>query len=237
MTMIASLFCAGLVFAAPTVDDYLPKGLQDVSFTARIVRGNYKELAKINDDFANSYRFKSSKVWLKEPFKLRMESVVEDASITFIVNGPRKKVRIPRSNINLKEDLSRSPGKRQTLLDFGLIAPSLFDNYFQAKFVREDRATKDVVFDVTYVPSLKDGTRHRLWIDPERRMATKREWYSQIDGRLMATFVYEQPVKSDGIWFPTQVTVRNADNVVAGITRYEKLSVNVGLSESLFKID
>ena len=38
-------------------------------------------------DFSQSYRFKSSEVWIKEPFKLKMESKVQDMKITFIVNS------------------------------------------------------------------------------------------------------------------------------------------------------
>jgi len=53
----------------------------------------------------------------------------------------------------------------------------------------------------------------------------------------MATFLYENPKQIGGVWMPTKVTVRNADNKVAGVMNYEGLKVNVGLEDSLFKVD
>lgn len=236
MSLTAALALATLTQSNPSIQTYALEALKDVSFTQRIVSGNQRELRKINQDFANSYRFTSAKVWMKEPFMLRMESNVDDTQIFFLVNGTRKLVRIPRSRINIKDDVSMSPGKRQTAFDFGLMPPSLFRDLFQPSFVRMDRATGDAVFDVTYVPRLKDKTRHRVWLDPERKALTKREWYGQ-DGGLMATFVLEDFVRLEGMWLPGKVTVRNADNAVAGVTRYESVKVNQGLAASLFEID
>lgn len=236
MSLTATLVLATLCQSNPSIQTYALDALKDVSFTQRIVSGNQRELRKINQDFANSYRFTSAKVWMKEPFMLRMESNVDDTQIFFLVNGTRKLIRIPRSRINIKDDVSMSPGKRQTAFDFGLVPPSLFRDLFQASFVRMDRATGDAVFDVTYVPRLKDKTRHRVWIDPQRQALTRREWYGQ-DGGLMATFVLEDFQKLEGMWLPGKVTVRNADNAVAGVTRYENVKVNQGLAASLFEID
>lgn len=223
--------------APPSIQDFVPRNLRDASFTAVVVSGNPQELAKINRDFAQSYRFRSSSIRLKEPFMVRAESTVEDSTILFVVNGTRRMVRIPRSNINLRENLATKPGKRQTAFDFGFLTPSLFDDFFTARYVRRDRATGQEVFDVTYVPRLKDGTRHRVWIDPDRKLLTKREWYSQIDGRLMATISYDEPRQFDGLWLPTRVTVRNADNRVAGTSRYDSIRVNTGLDNSIFRVD
>ncbi len=233
----AFLIAVGLSHAAlgQSIKDVWQAGLRDASFTAQVSTGNQRELAKINKDFANSYRFKSSTVKMKEPFKLRLESKVEDQNILFIVNGTTRLVRVPQANVNIHENLAKSPGKRQTALDFGMITPGLFNELFTSKFVRNDRATGDVVFDLTYIPKLDDTTRHRVWVDPQKKFVTKREWYSQIDGRLLATFTYENPKQSGGVWFPTRVTVRNADNKVAGVTDYTNLVVNGGLDDSLFK--
>lgn len=216
--------------------DYVPAGLRSAEFTAKKVLGNQRELSKINEDFGMSYRFVSTKVTLKEPFKLRLEGKVEDTSMLFITNGTKKMFKAPRSKISIKEDTSRAPGKRQTIMDFGLLAPSLFSDLFDANFVRKDREGF-MVFDLTYKPSLKDGTRHRVWIQPDTKALVKREWYSQIDKRLMATFQYSAFKNIDGVNFPTRYEVRNADNVVAGSIRYESIRVNVPIEDSLFAIN
>ena len=65
---------------------------------------------------------------------------------------------------------------------------------------------------------------------------TRREWYNR-EGELMATFTYDGMKQDSGVWYPTKVTVRNSENVVAGITQYESVKVNGGLDDSIFKVD
>ncbi|MBS1714877.1 MAG: outer membrane lipoprotein-sorting protein [Armatimonadetes bacterium] len=228
--------------AAPlgqSISGYVPTTFKDLSFTAKVQTAKQSELAKINQDFAKSYRFKSSNVWLKEPMMLRMEARVEDTDIYFIVNGGRKLVKIPRANINQRDDVSKAPGKRQTPLDFGLLTPSLFSNFINAKFVRKE-ASGDYagygVFDLTYIEKLDDSSRHRVWIDPERKFTAKREWYNQ-QGYLLATFTYTDAQKVNGLWIPTKATVRNSSGAFGGTTAYLNIKVNQGIAESLFKVD
>lgn len=215
------------------IDSYVQKTFKDASLTARIKFANQKELAKINDDFGTTYRVPSSEVKVKEPFKLRMETNVEDTKVLYIINGADLLIRIPRIKVNSRQNLADKPGRRQTLLDFGILTPSLFTDLFEAKFVRVDRATNDVVFDVTYPKKLDDTSRHRIWIDPQKKIVTKREWYNQ-PGRQLATFFYNDPVNVNGVWMPTKMQVKNMDNVLAGETYYTGLKVNQGLADSLF---
>src|SRR5687768_10687603 len=217
----------------PSINDVLQKNFEDASFTARKKVGNQKELSKINKDFGQSYKFDYTNVKLKEPLMLRLDSKVEDTNVTFILNGTQQLIKIP--GFSQKQNLSRAPGRRQTPLDFGFVTASMFKDLFVAKFVRLDRATNDLVFDLTYLSKFEDTSRHRIWIDPERKFTSKREWYNQ-HGRQVATFFYEEPKLADGMWLPTKVTVKNMDNKVAGVTEYESVRINTGLSADLFKI-
>lgn len=222
-----------------SINSYVSNSFKDMAFTAKVGSANQKELAKINQDFAKSYRFKSSNVWLKEPMKLRMEARVEDTDIFFIVNGGKKLIKIPRAKIDTKDDVSKAPGKRQTPLDFGLLTPSLFNNFFQAKFVRTEGSGDYKgygVFDLTYVPSLDDSSRHRVWVSSKSKFTAKREWYSQ-QGYLMATFIFDQPKEFGSVTIPTHMSVRNADGKTGGTSSYSNVRVNIGLDDSLFKID
>ncbi len=220
--------------ADPTLDDVLQKGFKDAQFSIVVVQADQRELAKINKDFGASYRFKTSEATIKEPFKLRLSGKVDDTEILFIVNGTTQWIRVPRANISQKNELAKSPGKRQTMMDFGVLTPSLFDELFSAKFVRVDRATGDYVFDLTFQkPKYVDTTRFRLWIDPKLRYTKRREWYNRV-GELMATFLYERPVTQGGATLPTKVTVRNVDGKLAGVTEYRSVAINRGLSDSLF---
>lgn len=219
-----------------SISAYYEQDLKDASFAAVQVSSNQRELQKINADFARSFRFKTVQVKLKEPFKLRLESNVDDTSMLIVTNGPMQLISVPRARISQKTDLTGKPGRRQTSLDFGLVTPALFRDLFDAKFIRIDRATGAAVFDLTYKPRLKDGTRHRIWIHPERKYTIKREWYSQFGGRLQATFNYEKPLSTKGVWFPTRVSVANSEGKEAGVTEYRSVVLNADLSDDLFKI-
>lgn len=238
--MTALLALAAFAPADPAISSYVQAGLEDLSFTAKVLSAKQAELKKINQDFSVSYRFSSSKVWIKEPLMLRMESTVDDTQIFYIVNGSRRLVSVPRTGLRQREDLSRAPGKRQTPLDFGLLTPSLFRNFFDAKYVRtEQRGDLKgcLVFDLTYVPSMDDTSRHRVWVHPTLKFTPKREWYSQNGGYLVATFNYTDVKPVNGVNVPTKVTVSNADGKVAGSTGYQNVKANTGLAASLFKVD
>ena len=228
-----ALMAAVAVAQSNDINRYLQPSLRDATFVARVVHADQRELAKVNTDFGASYRFGTTTIHLKEPFMLRIDAKVEDTNLTYVINGPIQLLKIPRANIKQRTDLSTKPGRRQTVFDFGLLTPSLFGDLYQARFVRMDRATGDPVFDMTYIPSLGDTSRSRIWIDPVHKTIAKREWFSQ-DGRQLATFLYLDPTQENGIWVPTQLEVKNVDNVIAGITRYESIKVNEGIPDALF---
>lgn len=235
-TGLAAIVGLSLTQSTPRIEDFLQSNLVDASFRAVVGRSVQSELAKINRDFAQSYRFRTTQVRMMEPFKLRLDSQVDDMDIMFVMNGTRKLIRIPRANVSHREDLSRAPGKRQTAFDFGLLTPSLFRDLYDATFVRMDRRTGQPIFDVTYKPNLRDGTRNRIWVDPERHVIVRREWYSQRGGHLQATFEYSDFRQVSGVWFPGLLTVTNAEGRFAGETRYQDIRVNTGLPASLFEI-
>lgn len=233
------LAMAGLLATAqnsPSIDDVLQRSFRDATMTGRFEQVNQRELVKINKDFGTQYRVNSTKVWIKDPHKLRIESKVNDTAVLYIYNGPIRKWSVPRSRLNGTENNSDSPGKRQTFLDFGVLTPALFEDPFTAKFVRVDRASGDYVFDLTYKrPKYSDTSRHRVWVDPQKKFTTKREWYNQ-GGRQLATFIYENPVNNGSAWLPTRITVRNVEGKVAAVTLYDSVQINTGLADSLFAV-
>jgi outer membrane lipoprotein-sorting protein len=234
MSLLLGAIAAASVAAAPqSINSYITSGFRDAAFTTKVQSSNSRELQKINRDFAQSYRFKQMSVQMKEPFMLRLESKVEDTAIVFVLNGGRKTYKL--GPVKTSVDVARAPGKRQTAFDFGFLTPALFDNFFNAKFVRTDRATGNAVFDLTYVPFLRDKSRHRVFIDPERKALAKREWYNQR-GMLMATFTYDDYERVGGLWLPMRASVRNAENNLAGVVVYTNMRVNSGIADSVFKI-
>lgn len=226
---MASLALTGA--QASSIDNYLQSDLKDATIVAKIVRGDQKELAKINKDFGQSYRFSSSTIYFKEPLKMRAEAHVEETNVVYVINGSDLLIKIP--NFTSKQNLAKAPGRRQTLMDIGILTPSLMADLLDAKFIRNDRETGNAVFDLFYKPNMDDASRNRVWIDKAKKYVTKREWFNQWT-RQLATFYYLSPIQVNGVWMPTRLEVKNVDNVVAGVTRYESIKVNSGLSDSLF---
>ncbi len=229
-----SAFLAAGALPSGDIDRYFQSDLHDATFVARVLKADQRELSKINTDFGQSYRFETTTIHIKEPFKLRIDAKVDDTSLLYIENGPIQLIKIPRVSIRQRSDLSNKPGRRQTPFDFGLLTPALFEDFYQARFVRTDRATGEPVFDITYVPHLGDTSRSRIWVDATHRIISKREWYGQ-DGHQEATFYYTNPERVNGVWLPTRLEVKNIDSAVAGITRYESIKVNTGLPDSEFE--
>ncbi len=223
--------------ANPSINSVLQTQLKDATFTWKKSKADQRELNKINKDFAQSYRFKDVTVWMREPFMMRLESVVDDMKVYFIMNGATKVYKIPQAKISHKESVAKAPGKRQTVFDFGILTPALMQNFLEAKYIRTERATGEYVFDMTYEESLDDTTRHRVWIDPAKKFITKREWYSQNGGHLMATFLYDNEKKFGSVWIPTRLSVKNAENKVAGVSDFTNMKVNIGIESNLFSVN
>lgn len=235
LNLVAIAALTAITTADPTWEDIVQKNFKDCVFTAKVVKGNQTELKKINKDFAISYRFKFMNAKVKEPYKVRLDSEVDDTMIVYLLVGTKKSYVIP-GKIRASEDVADAPGKRQTVRDFGILTPSLFRDYLKADYVRTDRESGDYVFDLTYKEARwNDTSRHRVWIDPQQKYIKKRVWYAQ-EGHLLATFLYENPKNEDGVWFPTKCTVKNAEDKVAGVTEYSSMKINVGLADSVFKL-
>lgn len=229
-----TIAAAVLTLAPPqahTLADIVQRNFKDASFLVRVTSANHRELTKINKDFGQTYRFKTMEVKLKEPFKVRLQAKVEDTDVLFVLNGVTRVFSM--RGLKQRENLAWEPGKRQTPLDFGFLTPSMFDDLFKATYVRVDRATGDLVFDIHYTkPGYK--SYYRVWVDKEKRYTTKREWYDKNGQK--ATFHYSEPQQDGGVWLPTKLRVKNVDDKVAGETNYEAMKVNRGLSDDLFNV-
>ena len=231
---VLPILAALVAFQSTSIERYLQPDLHDLSFTTRVMKANQDELKKVNHDFGQLYRFDTIKVELKEPFKVRLDASVEDTNLLYVVNGASEVIRVPRMGVHTKANLAGKPGRRQTAFDFGLLTPSLFSSYLKARFVRNDRATGEPVFDISYQDQ-NDTSRSRVWVDPSRHIVSKREWYNQ-DGRQLATFFYLKPQQVGGVWIPTRLEVKNVDNQIAGITQYQNVRVNTGISDEKFAV-
>jgi outer membrane lipoprotein-sorting protein len=215
----------------PGLAQLATRALRDLEASVQVVSADQAELAKINRDFGLAYRLKNLRMRYKEPSKLRMEGPIG----SIIINGSARLFKVPAIKLQKRDDLGASPGKRYTLMDVGLLtADSLLA--VQGKFVKEETVGEAQTrqFELTYKDD--DSVRYMVWIDPARHLISKREWYDGA-GKKKATFLFKEPKQvADGIWVPSRIEIRNAEDVVAAVTAYSDIKVNQGLDDALFTI-
>ena len=199
--------------------------------SSEIVAENQDELKKIDGDIGLAYRLHRGSMAYEQPGKIRIEaSIPHFVSGYYVINGDKKLTVAPF--VHKVQDTTGAPGKRQTLLDFGLVPPELLTDY-TATFLRRESGL--LCFQLQ--PKQAGETQKDLvWIDPKTHVTTQRYNYDR-DGKLVKWFLYKNPVlAAPGVYVPTRVELYNTENKLAGATVYQDIKVNQPLNESLFKI-
>lgn len=239
-TVAAVAFLVGSTAAGAGVDHdiraYTADKLDDFTATVSVVKADQRELGKISRDFGFLYKFREVTVRYKEPNKMRIEGAIEGTKGTFIVNGSVQIVQVAKLRLNDRRDFGKSPGKRKSLMDNGMISP-YYLTYANAAFMRE--GTVDGVpvgvFTMTYKDRVEDSSHHVVYIDPKTKIVRRRDSYSQL-GQLQAIYYFRDIREvAPGVFFPTRIEVENTDHVIAGVTAYRNVKVNTGLADSVFK--
>jgi hypothetical protein len=224
------------VRAQEALSKYAQPALRDFSVTGSIVQKNDAELRKIDNSFVQAYRFRESLIQYKEPMKLRIDSKAGLLTVRYVINGNRKSTQVPGLRINKVKDITGRPGEQQSMLDSGILTPGFLADGVASRFVGMQTldGRKVPVFEFWYTDE-RNSRHHFVWIDPAKRFVLRHDVHHRSGG-LKMRFVFQQPKQIAGIWVPTRVGLYNAENRLAAITRYDKIKVNTGLSESLFRI-
>jgi outer membrane lipoprotein-sorting protein len=218
--------------AAPDIRALTSANVKTLSASSEIVTENQGELKKIDGDISLAYRLHRGSMVYEQPGKLRIEaSIPHLATGYYVINGNRKLTVAPF--VHKVQDTTGAPGKRQTLLDFGLVPPELLTDY-NVTFLRRESGL--LCFQVQ--PKQAGETQKDLvWIDPKTHITAQRYNYGR-DGKLTKWFLYKNPVQiAPGIYVPTRVELYNTQNKLAGATVYQNVKVNQPVSESLFKTE
>ena len=217
--------------AAPDINALTSSNVKTLQASTEIVTENQDELKKISGDISLAYRLHRGAMIYEQPGKLRIEATIPHlATGYYVINGNEKLTVGPF--YHKKQDTTGAPGKRQTLLDFGLVPPELLTDY-SATFLRSENGL--LCFQIQ--PKQAGETEKDLvWIDPKTHITAQRYNYDR-QGKLVKWFLYKNPVLvAPGIWVPTRVELYNTQNKLAGATVYQNVRVNQPVSDSLFKI-
>ena len=217
--------------AAPDIHTLTSRSLKTLQASSTIVTENQDELKTIPGDIALAYRLHRGTLAYKQPGMLRIEANIPHiAAGYYIINGNQKLTVAPF--VHKVQNTTGAPGKRQSLLDFGLVPPELLNDY-TLTFQRRESGL--LCYKVQ--PKQAGETNYDLiWIDPKTHITTQRYNYDR-QGKFVKWFLYKNPVlAAPGVYVPTRVELYNAQNKLAGATVYQNIRVNQPLSDSLFKI-
>ncbi len=211
---------------------------KDISADVRVTQSDTKELGKIGSDFSASYSLRNMSLQFKLPDKLRLEGKsATRGNAVMVINGPVRFVEVPRFKIHLVENLEKSPVRRQSLLELsGVLAPDTL-KFMTGKCLRQETLDghKADVFELKYTVG-GSGQHYQIWMDRENKTTLRRDWLD-TDGKLKATFLYDQPREaSSGVWVPTRIQVKNGEGVIAAVINLDSIKINSGLDDTLFEV-
>ncbi len=210
--------------------------MDDLEVALKVTKYEPLELEKISPDFKTTYSVRNLNLQFKHPDKLRLEGrSATRGTALMILNGTVRFYSVPKFKIKKSEDLANSPGKRQSLLEYGgLVVPETM-RFMQAEFVKNEmlQGASTAVFDLKYLAAVA-GPHYRVWIDHKTHITSKREWFDGT-GKLKATFLYLDPQEvTPSVWLPGRLEVRNAEGAIAAEVTLSDPKTNQKLPDSLF---
>lgn len=229
--LAASILIAPATAARPLLDYASP--VKDLSLTSTVQERDMDALRKISNEFAQSYRFASSTMYLKEPDKFRVDSKAGLIHVRYVINGNAKILRA--GVINKRWDITHEPGQRQGGLTVGLLTASfvrLVDS--TPKGTQTVSGRKADVFD-THFKGKGRASWYRLFMDPDQQYILRVEQY-KADNSLKDTIVFSEPKRVNGVWVPTRTKVFNPQGQLGAVTKMENIKVNTGLADSIFAL-
>jgi len=206
---------------------------QDLTMVAAVTYKDKKALSKVEPTFARLYDFSSATISLRMPDKLRMESKLGMVRVEYIINGPRKIVRIPALKVNKVGDYPNDPAKLQDAFDVGLVTSDMWRNR-QIEIV--DDAEAAISGEIKLRLRWAKGTIvYYAWLDA-KDLWLKRFEKRDGEGKLLLHILYSDPQRAGNvIWIPCKAEMYNSDGEKAGASEYRDIKVNTGLADSLFQ--
>lgn len=231
-----ALGLAGPVHAQKSLDDYAQPALKDLSASVDVISHNDRELSKIGKGYVDAYKLAQQEVQCREPSQVRLQGKKGVFTIRYVTNGKRKLTEVPTLRIRKVEDISKEPGKGDSISDLGVITPAWAD-LVEAKWLRQEtKHGKNLqVFEFWYKEDPR--RRHTIYLDPATKTIVEHidHHRSKKKSGFRKRFVFSEPRQLNGVWLPTRVSLYNGENKLSAQVKYESIKINSGLADSLFK--
>ncbi len=237
------VFCAALLLAAlpavaaravPDIHQYTSGSIKTLRLDSVVVYEDRDQLNNIGGDFADFYQVQKGARVLSliyaQPGDLRYDANVIGAHITYIISGDTRLTDVPFLHVHKVENIAGAPGKKNTLLDSGVVPPEQLNDYAATFLRRENGLLCFQLLGRLRTEPFKD----LVWIDPRTHVTVQRYHYDR-NGRRTAWYLYKNPVLvAPGIYFPTRVEVYSPENKLAGVTVYKNIRVNTPVDPATF---
>jgi hypothetical protein len=234
--LIGALGVSNAAHAQKTLDAYAQPALKDLSASVDVLSHNDGELRKIGKGYVDAYKLAKQEVQCREPSQMRFQGKKGLFTIRYITNGARKLTEVPTLRIRKVDDISKEPGKGDSISDLGVITPAWADRV-EAKWVRaETKGGANLqVFEFWYKEDPR--RRHTISVDPATKTIVEHidHHRSKKKPGFRKRLVFSQPKQVNGVWLPTRAALYNGENKLSAEVKYESIQVNSGLSEKLFK--
>ena len=220
--------------AAPEISQFTSSSIHTLRLDSEVTYENRDQLEVIGGDFANFYRLqrgaRSLSFIYMQPGMLRYDANVLGSHITYTINGDTRVTNITFPHIHKSENIAGAPGKKNTLLDSGVVPPEQLADY-NGTYLRKESGL--YCFQLL-AKDPKEPFKDLVWIDPKTHITAQRYHYDR-NGKLTAWYLYKNPVLvAPGIYFPTRVEVYSPKMKLAGVTVYKNIRVNPPVSPATF---
>ncbi len=233
--LVLGLVFAPSVSAQKSLDAFAQTALQDLAASVDVISKNDRELSKIGKGYVDVYGLTSQELWVKDPDRVVFQGKKGILTLRYVTNPPRKLTEVATLRIRKVEDISKEPGKGDSIADFGVVTRN-WATKVQSKWLRvEQRDGKSLqVFEVWEASD--PLYKNTIWIDPATRTLVERIAHHRNPNKpgFKKRFVFSEPKQYSGAWVPTRVDLYNGEGKLAASMRYESIRVNSGLQDKLF---
>lgn len=237
------LFSAALLLgsrpahAQKSLQDYVQPTLKDLSASVNVLSHKDDELRKIGAGYVDAYTLTDREIFFREPGQARLQGKKGVLTIRYVTNGGKRLTEVPSLRVRKVEDIADEPGKGDSISDIGVITANWVSRV-ESRWIRsEERNGKTLqVFEFWYSDDPK--AKNTVWLDPASKTIVERIAHHRNRSKpgFKKRIVFSDVKTVNGVQVPTRATLFSGDNKQAAQVSYERIKVNAGLADSLFKI-
>ena len=207
--------------------------LEDLTATLVVDYRNDQVLEKIGEGRVSEYGIKQAQVRLKAPDCSRIEGTAHRLRVVSITNHDYSILRIKPLGYQKTKPLDENARYRPFSMLLGLVTPEIWDRFAVNDVGILSEGTDEFhVFDLLRTDSSRK--LYRITIDTKTLTLRECDTYRSEGDTPRLTCRYLEPMQVNGLWVPTKVEMRSADNELAVVFKLNEITVNTSLDDALF---